>query len=149
RSRVASASLIVHFVEAMAGIRAVQAFRKEQRNRKAYAKLTDDYREVNTDLIQIFGIYDPGLVLIGNLTVAAALLFGGFWLFDGGIEVGVLLAVVLYARRFFDPMEEMAMFYNSYQSAAAALEKISGVLEESPTVPDPVDPVDLWEASGK
>src|SRR5690606_13075466 len=52
-------------------------------------------------------------------------------------------------RRFFDPMEEMAMFYNSYQSAAAALEKISGVLEESPTVPDPVEPVDLWEAAGK
>lgn len=40
------------------------------------------------------------------------------------------------------------MFYNSYQSAAAALEKISGVLEESPSVPDPVDPVDLWTAEG-
>jgi ATP-binding cassette subfamily B protein len=60
----------------------------------------------------------------------------------------VLLATVLYTRRFFDPMEEMAMFYNSYQSAAAALEKISGVLEESPSVPDPVDPVDLWAAEG-
>ncbi|MGN6127227.1 MAG: ABC transporter ATP-binding protein, partial [Humibacter sp.] len=49
---------------------------------------------------------------------------------------------------FFDPMEEMAMFYNSYQSAAAALEKISGVLEEEPSVPDPAHPVDLWQASG-
>jgi len=42
----------------------------------------------------------------------------------------------------------MAMFYNSYQSAAAALEKISGVLEEKPTVPDPVEPIDLWTARG-
>jgi len=40
------------------------------------------------------------------------------------------------------------MFYNSYQSAAAALEKISGVLEEEPTVPDPAHPVDLWESRG-
>jgi ATP-binding cassette subfamily B protein len=48
--------------------------------------------------------------------------------------------VLLYARRFFDPMEEMAMFYNSYQSAAAALEKISGVLEEQPSVPEPAHP---------
>jgi ATP-binding cassette, subfamily B, bacterial len=56
---------------------------------------------------------------------------------------------VLYTRRFFDPMEEMAGFYNSYQSAAAAAEKISGVLEEAPSVPDPARPHDLWEASGE
>ena len=48
----------------------------------------------------------------------------------------------LYAKRFFDPAQEMAMFYNGYQSASAAMEKISGVLEERPSVPDPVKPVD-------
>jgi ATP-binding cassette subfamily B protein len=42
----------------------------------------------------------------------------------------------------------MAMFYNSYQSAAAALEKISGVLEETLSVPDPTRPIDLWQAKG-
>ncbi len=41
------------------------------------------------------------------------------------------------------------MFYNSYQSASAALEKISGVLEEEPSVPDPTRPIDLWKASGR
>ena len=66
------------------------------------------------------------------------LLVGGFRVADGQLAIGALLAALLYTRRFFDPMEEMAMFYNSYQSAAAALEKISGVLEEEPTVPDPV-----------
>ena len=40
------------------------------------------------------------------------------------------------------------MFYNGYQSAASALEKISGVLEEEPCVPDPERPVDLWNADG-
>jgi ATP-binding cassette subfamily B protein len=88
-------------------------------------------------------------VLIGNVTVAVVLLVGGLRAFQGELAIGVLLATVLYTRRFFDPMEEMAMFYNSYQSAAAALEKISGVLEESPSVPDPVDPVDLWAADGR
>jgi len=87
-------------------------------------------------------------VLIGNLTVAVVLLVGGFRVLGGGLEIGALLAVVLYTRRFFDPTEELATFYNSYQSAAAALEKISGVLEEEPSVPDPTRPVDLWSASG-
>ena len=45
-------------------------------------------------------------------------------------------------------MQEVAFFLNSYQSATAALEKVSGVLEEEPTVPDPVTPVDLWTARG-
>ncbi|MFF9565388.1 ABC transporter ATP-binding protein [Leifsonia sp. NPDC014704] len=147
-SRVASAKLIVHFVETMTGIRAVKAFRKEKRNEKDFGGLVEDYRDVNARVIQLFGIFDPGLVMIGNVTVGVVLLVGGFRVADGQLAIGVLLAVLLYTRRFFDPMEEMAMFYNSYQSAAAALEKISGVLEEEPSVPDPVQPVDLWSAQG-
>lgn len=147
-SRVASAKLIVHFVETMTGIRAVKAFRKEKRNEKEFGGLVEDYRDVNARVIQLFGIFDPGLVMIGNVAVGVVLLVGGFRVADGQLAIGVLLAVLLYTRRFFDPIEEMAMFYNSYQSAAAALEKISGVLEEEPSVPDPVKPVDLWQAEG-
>jgi ATP-binding cassette subfamily B protein len=147
-TRVTSARVIVQFVETMTGIRAVKAFRKEKRNEETYGALVEDYRDANARAIRLFGFFDPGLVLIGNLTVAAVLLVGGFRVVDGAIEVGALLAAVLYTRRFFDPMEEMAMFYNSYQSAAAALEKISGVLEEKPGVPDPTSPIDLWTARG-
>ncbi|WP_375388911.1 ABC transporter ATP-binding protein [uncultured Amnibacterium sp.] len=139
-SRVASAKLIVFFVETMTGIRAVQAFRKEGRNARDYGELTEDYRAINARAIRLFAVMEPGLTLIGNLTVAAVLLFGAFRVLDTSLAIGALLAAVLYARRFFDPMEDIATFYNAYQSAAAALEKISGVLEESPTVPEPVQP---------
>ncbi|MDO9397539.1 MAG: ABC transporter ATP-binding protein [Herbiconiux sp.] len=148
RTRVASARLIVKFVETMTGIRAVKAFRTQRRNEDEFGALTEGYREANARVIKLFGIYDPGLVLIGNVAVAVVLLVGGFRVIDGGLEIGVLLAAVLYTRRFFDPMEDMAMFYNGYQSATAALEKISGVLEERPSVPDPETPVDLWTSSG-
>jgi ATP-binding cassette, subfamily B, bacterial len=147
-TRVFSARLIVHFVETMTGIRAVQAFRKEKRNEREFGAIVEDYRDANARAIRLFGIFDPGLILIGNVTVAVVLLAGGFRVLGGGLEIGALLAVVLYTRRFFDPMEEMATFYNSYQSAAAAAEKISGVLEEEPSVPDPAHPVDLWNADG-
>jgi ATP-binding cassette subfamily B protein len=147
-TRVASAKLIVQFVETMTGIRAVKAFRKEKRNEKEFGDLVEDYREVNSRVIQLFGIFDPGLVMIGNVTVGIVLLIGGFRVADGHLAIGALLAALLYTRRFFDPMEEMAMFYNSYQSAAAALEKISGVLEEEPSVPEPERAVDLRHASG-
>ncbi|MCY7326033.1 MAG: ABC transporter ATP-binding protein, partial [Microbacteriaceae bacterium] len=149
QTRVASARLIVHFVETMTGIRAVKAFRTEKRNEEEFAELVEGYRERNARVIQLFGVFDPGLVLIGNVALGIVLLVGGLRVADGGLEIGVLLAVLLYTRQFFAPAQEMAMFYNSYQSAAAALEKISGVLEETPSVPDPTRPVDLWQAKGR
>ncbi|RFA07280.1 ABC transporter [Subtercola boreus] len=147
-TRTASAKLIVKFVETMTGVRAVKAFRTEKSNSTEFSGLVEQHRESNSKVIRLFGIFDPGLVLIGNVTVAVVLLVGAFRVIDGQVAIGVLLAAVLYTRRFFDPMEEMAMFYNSYQSAAAALEKISGVLEEELSVPDPLKPIDLWTAKG-
>ena len=148
KTRVASARVIVQFVETMTGIRAVKAFRKEKRNEKDFAALVEDYRDVNAKVIGLFGTFDPSLVLIGNVTLGAVLLIGGLRVADGQLEIGALLAVVLYTRQFFGPAQEIAMFYNGYQSASAALEKISGVLEEKPGVPDPTTPIDLWTAKG-
>ena len=149
QTRTASAKLIVHFVETMTGIRAVKAFRKQKRNETEFGGLVEDYRDVNSRVIQLFGLFDPGLVLIGNVALAVVLLVGGLRVATGQLEIGLLLAALLYTRQFYAPAQEMAMFYNSYQSAAAALEKISGVLEEQPSVADPTRPIDLWKAKGQ
>ena len=148
-TRTTSARLIVQFVETMTGMRAVKAFRKEKRNEVEFAALVEDYRVANMKTIKLFGLLDPGLVLIGNVALGVVLLVGGLRVAGGGLAIGVLLATLLYTRSFFAPAQEMAMFYNSYQSAAAALEKISGVLEERPSVPDPTRPIDLWQAKGE
>lgn len=149
QSRVASASLIVNFVETMTGIRAVKAFRKEKSNQSLYEVLSEEYRDVTVKVIQLFGYFGPGLLLIGNMTVATILLFGGTRVLAGELGIGVLTAAIIYARRFFDPMENLAMFYNSYQSANSSLEKISGVLEEKPTVLESKTPAKLGEVSGR
>jgi len=148
-SRVSSAKLIVHFVETMTGIRAVKAFRKEKRNEATYGVLVEDYRHINARVIQLFGIYDPILIVIGNITVAAILLSGGVRVLEGSLGIGVMTAAILYARRFYDPMEDLAMFYNSYLSATSALEKISGVLEEQPSVPEAVGVKPMENSKGQ
>ncbi|MDQ0677067.1 ATP-binding cassette subfamily B protein [Arthrobacter pascens] len=148
QSRVVSARLIVHFVETMTGIRAVKAFRKERENAERYGQLSEDYRLVTVRSINLNGIFQPGLVLIGNVCVAVVLLFGGFRVLSGELAVGVLLALILSTKRFFQPVDQMAMFYNSFQSAQAALEKVSGLLEEIPTVRPPKNAVALRDAKG-
>lgn len=147
-SRVISAKVIVKFVESMTGIRAVKAFRKEPANDTEFGGLSSDYRDVNMRSIRLFGTFEPALMAVASVSLALVLAWGGFRVVDGSLSLGFLLSAVLYVRNFFAPMQEVAFFLNSYQSATAALEKVSGVLEEDPTVPDPTDPVELRQARG-
>jgi ATP-binding cassette, subfamily B, bacterial len=149
RTRETVALVIVHFVESLGGIRAVQAFRREPRNQEIFGALNYDYRLANERAFKLVAIFAPGIKLIGNVTVAVVLVYGGYRVMGGEAEVGVLAAFLLYLRRFFEPMQELSMFYNSLQSATAALEKLSGVLDEQPAVAEPEHPVALSHIEGR
>ena len=91
----------------------------------------------------------PGVRLIGNVTIGVALLYGGLRALEGDLTIGVLTAFLLYLRMFFEPMQEISQFFNTFQSASSALEKLSGVLAERPGVPEPTSPVPLPHARGE
>ncbi|MBA3654002.1 MAG: ABC transporter ATP-binding protein, partial [Actinobacteria bacterium] len=148
-TREAVALVIVHFVESLAGIRAVHAFRREPRNREIFEDVNGRYREANRWAARLIAIYGPGTRIVGGISSAAVLFVGGERVVHTDIKVGVLIAFLLYLRRFFDPVQELAQFYNAFQSAAAALEKLSGVLDEPPAVAEPVHPVALHNAQGE
>ena len=148
RSRETIASVIVHFVETFGGIRAVQAFRREHRNEEIFSSLNDRYATASLRSMRLVAVYSPGITLIGNLATGAVLLYGGLRVADGDIKVGVLATFLLYLGRFFDPLQDLSQFYNTFQSAGAALEKISGVLDEPPAVPEPEVPAQLPARQG-
>ena len=141
--REANALVIVHFVETFGGLRAVQAFRREKRNEEIFDALADDYAKAQRRSSRINAIFAPGIALIGNVITGVVLCYGGLRVLDGDIKVGVLASFVLYLQRFFDPLQDVSQFYNTFQSAASALEKISGVLEEEPSVAEPAAPEPL------
>jgi ATP-binding cassette subfamily B protein len=148
RTRETVATMIVSIVESFNGIRAVQAFRREKRNDALFARLNDDYREANRQAFKLHAVFIPGTALIGNVSTVAVLLVGGYRVADHSLALGVLTSFILYLRQFYDPMEDVAVFYNSLQSASAALEKISIVLGERPSVPEPAVPTPLPSAVG-
>ena len=143
RTRETIAQVIVQFVETFGGIRAVQAFGRERRNEEIFGELNADYATASLRSARLIAVYSPGIILVGNLAIGAVLLYGGLRVIDGDMKVGVLVTFLLYLQRFFDPLQDLSQFYNTFQSAAAALEKISGVLDEAPAVPEPDDPVPL------
>jgi ATP-binding cassette subfamily B protein len=148
RSREAIAQVIVAFVETFSGIRAVQAFRRERRNEEIFSGLNGRYASASLRSARLIAVYSPSITLVGNLATGAVLLYGGLQVMDGDIRVGVLATFLLYLQRFFDPLQDLSQFYNTFQSAAAALEKISGVLEEPPAVAEPATSAVLAERRG-
>lgn len=144
-----SARLIAHFVETVSGIRAVKSYRRQHSNGEQYEQLAEDHRQSALRSIHLFGIYQPTLRWLSSITIAAVLMVGGFRVLEDQLQVGVLVALVLYARRFFQPIDEIANFYNTFQSAVAALEKISGLLAERSSVTDPETPMELEQAEGE
>ncbi|WP_432163182.1 ABC transporter ATP-binding protein [Streptomyces tendae] len=139
----AIASVIVKFVETMNGIRPVRAFRREAANDADFAVLNQRHERTSGDALLEMARYVVGSRLVANTAVAGIVLWGAYRVADGTLALGVLAAAVLYLRRLYDPIDRLGMFLNSYQSAAASLEKIAGLLAQTPSVPEPTAPKEL------
>ena len=146
--RESAALVIVQFVETMTGIKAVQAYRREPRNQEIFTDVADQYKNINERAFKLLAVFMPGVRLVGNITTGVVLLYGGYLVLQGEMTLGTLTAFLLYLRIFFEPMQEISQFFNTFQSAAAALEKIAGVLAEQPGIRDPAKPVELSKVKG-
>jgi ATP-binding cassette, subfamily B, bacterial len=146
--RESAALVIVQFVETMTGIKAVQAYRREPRNQEIFENVADRYRAINEKTFKLLAVFMPGVKLVGNLTTGVVLLYGGYLVLHGRMTIGTLAAFLLYLRMFFEPMQEISQFFNTFQSAASALEKLAGVLAERPGIADPAHPVGLEDVRG-
>ncbi|MET8708577.1 ABC transporter ATP-binding protein [Streptomyces californicus] len=144
----AIAAVIVKFAETMNGIRPVQAFRRERSNDAAFTVLNTRHERANGDAILEMARYVIGSRLIANTAVAGMVLWGAWRVADGTLALGVLAAAVLYIRRLYDPIDRLGMFLNSYESAAASLTKIAGLLAQTPNVPETDHPKELPPRSG-
>lgn len=149
RVRESAALVIVQFVETMTGIKAVQAYRREPRNQQIFEDIADRYKYDNEKTFRLLAIFMPGVKLVGNITTGVVLLYGGYRVLGGQMTIGTLTAFLLYLRMFFEPMQEISQFFNTFQSAASALEKLAGVLAQRPGIKDPRHPVALDHVRGE
>ncbi|MGE2688485.1 ABC transporter ATP-binding protein [Mycolicibacterium pulveris] len=147
--RESAALVIVQFVETMTGIKAVQAYRREPRNQQIFEDVADRYKDDNEKTFRLLAIFMPGVKLVGNITTGVVLLYGGYRVLGDQMTIGTLTAFLLYLRMFFEPMQEISQFFNTFQSAASALEKLAGVLAQRPGIKDPEHPVAMEHVRGE
>jgi ABC-type multidrug transport system fused ATPase/permease subunit len=122
--------------EDIAGMRVVQAFNRQSANDRHFREVNAHYRAANQVTVVTNGLYFPFVDFLATAATAVVLGYGGYRYFDGSIQIGTLLAFMLYLSNFFDPVQQLSQLYNTFLSAVAALDKIMDVMDEVPEVED-------------
>lgn len=134
--------------ENISGVRVVQAFGREQENRRRFAELHADFTKRWVSSSKVFHTYMPLVNQIYGLATAVVLGYGGWRVQQGELSVGALAAFVLYLGMFFGPIQTMGDLYNAFLSAAASAERIFALLDTEPQVRDRPDSAPLPRVHG-
>lgn len=135
RIRMARINAFLH--ERITGIRVVQLFNREEPDARRLEKINDDYLEAHLRSITYYALFFPIVELFTAIALALIISYGGLSILGGTTTVGVVAAFLLYARRFFRPIQDLSDKYNLLQAAMASSERIFGLLDREPRVRDP------------
>jgi len=147
--RVRIARINAYLNENLMGMPIVQLFNREQRNFAQFDTLNKDYFAWNQKAITYMALFFPGVGFVGAAATALLIWYGGGQVVQQVVTLGVLVAQLQYAERFFRPIQDLAEKYNILQAAMASSERIFRVLDEPITVRDPLDPVPLERVRGE
>ncbi|MEW1864373.1 ABC transporter ATP-binding protein [Streptomyces sp. NPDC088194] len=139
----AAAAASADMSESFAGIRTVQAFRLERANERRFGRLNQRHRNENRQAEREMARYVTSSRLVANTAVAGLVLWGGYRVASGAMELGSYAGVVLYLRDLYDKPLRLGGVLDAYQSATASLGKIAVLLSTEPTVAEPARPAPL------
>jgi ABC-type multidrug transport system fused ATPase/permease subunit len=135
--------------EDIAGMRVVQAFTRQPTNQRRFQEVNAHYRAANQRTVVTNGLYFPFVDFLSSAATAIVLGYGGYRVSGGSLEIGTLLAFMLYLSNFFDPVQQLSQLYNTFLSAVAALDKIMDVMDEEPDIQDRSDAYGLPAIHGE
>jgi len=141
--RETAAVVTVHAQESMAGVRAIQSFRREGATLDRLAEANDAERRAHWWTIALASVFFPGIEFVGTAATMVVLGVGGTQVLNGSLQIGTLAAFLLYLRSLFDPVQQLSELYDTLQAATAGAERIGAVLAVEPTVREAARPVAL------
>ena len=134
--RKKNSNMNAYLHESLAGMRVTQAFVREPETRQLYNELSGDIFTTWMDAIKLNNLFWPGIELIGALGVVLVYIFGVGSLDSNTVSVGVLVAFIGYVWRIWQPINNLANFYNSLLMAMASTERIFELLDTKPDIKD-------------
>ena len=149
RTRERLAEVTASLQEDISGVRVVQAFRRERANERRFHEVNGAYREANVQTVNVSAVYFPVVDLLSATAMAVVLGYGGVLVIDGQITTGDLFVFIGLLSYFFEPVQQLSQFYQTFLAGTAALDKIFDVLDTDPRLTDRPDAKELPQITGR
>ena len=148
RVRTAIAEVNSGLQENISGVRVVQSLNQEERNIRRFEQSNVANLQANLQASRLSAALLPTVELLTSLGLALVVFFGGYMVFGGDVEAGVLVAFALYIQRFFEPVRTLTQEYGSLQRAMVSGERIFEILDRTPDVVERDDAPNLPPIKG-
>jgi len=136
------ASVSSEIEQSITGIRVIQAFGREREAQRSFERVSEEYVDASLSAARVTSSFRPIVEVLEVFGTSLLLIVGGAWVSSGALMVGTLVTFMVYSSRFFWPVREITMLYNSLQEALAASERILEVIDTEPEIKDPQGAVD-------
>ena len=126
--------------QSVAGMRAIQSLSRETFSVEQFQDLSLRNMKANLRAGLLFAAVFPTMTVTNMLGLALVLGYGGTLVAGGALTIGALLAFQGYVYRFFGPLRELSLVYNTFQAAAASLDRIADYMGRDPEIAEPAKP---------
>jgi ATP-binding cassette subfamily B protein len=140
RIRVAIARINAYLQEHVSGIVVLQLFNREKRSYDEFEKVNRTHMDAFKDAIMAHAVYYPVVEVLSSIAIACVIWFGGNQVIRNFVTLGVLVAFMQYAQRFFRPIQDLSEKYNILQAAMASSERIFKLLDTPAEIVSPPTP---------
>jgi ATP-binding cassette subfamily B protein len=139
RERIAAVN--ANLQEGLSGVRVSQAFAREQRNEEQFEEVAAGYRDARIHAQRLVAMYFPFVDFLSDIAVCLVLGAGSVFVANGSLQIGELIAFLLYLNLFFAPIQQLSQVFDSYQQARVGIHRITDLLETPTTIPAPAAPM--------
>src|SRR5689334_2039310 len=140
RIRTAIARINSYLQEHVTGMVVLQLFNREKRAYRSFDRVNASHMDAFKDAIMAYALYYPVVEILSSVAIAMVIWFGGMGVLRGAVTLGVLVAFMQYAQRFFRPIQDLSDKYNILQSAMASSERVFKLLDTPVEITSPEQP---------
>ncbi len=148
-TRTKITALNTYLSEHLSGMKVIQIFAREKEKNAEFGRKNEDLYKANYREMMVFAVFRPSIYFLSIVALSIIIWAGSSSVIKGAITVGTLYTFIQYINSFFQPIQELAEQFGTLQSAMASAEKIFTLLDETPMIENPPQPVDIGKVRGR
>ncbi|MFC1852429.1 ABC transporter ATP-binding protein [candidate division CSSED10-310 bacterium] len=123
--------------EHISGVKVVQMFNQTEKSGRKFDILNTDYLQSQMRMIRVHAIFIPVVEAFSHLAISVLLYFGAYFIYQGSLKTGMLIAFLMYSRRFYRPVMDLSQKYNILQDAMTSSARIFDLMDTTDVITEP------------